>query len=32
MNKFEKLGFVDYDGSSSGLTVHSGLLRVVLHD
>jgi CRP-like cAMP-binding protein len=30
MNKFKKLGFVDY--SSTGLTVHSGLLSVVLHD
>ena len=30
MNKFRELGFVDYhDG---GLTVHSGLLSVVLHD
>jgi len=29
MNKFKKLGFVDYNG---GLTVHSGLLSVVLHD
>jgi CRP-like cAMP-binding protein len=32
MNKFKKLGFVDYDGSSSGLKVHSGLLSVVLHE
>ena len=30
MNKFRKLGFVNYNGS--GLTVHSGLLTVVLHD
>jgi CRP/FNR family transcriptional regulator, cyclic AMP receptor protein len=30
MNKFRGLGFIDYDGS--GLTVHSGLLSVVLHD
>jgi CRP/FNR family cyclic AMP-dependent transcriptional regulator len=30
MNKFRKLGFVDY--SSGALTVHSGLLSVVLHD
>jgi CRP-like cAMP-binding protein len=30
MNKFRKLGFVDYD--ADGLTVHSGLLSVVLHD
>jgi CRP/FNR family cyclic AMP-dependent transcriptional regulator len=32
MNKFRKLGFVDYDGSSGGLMVHSGLISVVLHD
>ena len=32
MNKFRKLGFVDYNGSNGGLTVHSGLLSVVLHD
>ena len=31
MKKFKKLGFVDYTGSG-GLTVHSGLLSVVLHD
>jgi len=31
MNKFRKLGFVDYS-NSGGLTVHSGLLSVVLHD
>src|ERR1700694_4580824 len=30
MNRFRKLGFVDYDGS--GLQVHSSLLSVVLHD
>jgi CRP/FNR family transcriptional regulator, cyclic AMP receptor protein len=30
MNKFRKLGFVDYGGS--GLQVHSSLLSVVLHD
>src|SRR5664279_5346911 len=29
MNKFKKLGFVDY--CNTGLTVHSGLLSVVLH-
>ena len=29
MNKFKKLGFVDYNGE---LTVHSGLLSVILHD
>ena len=31
MNKFRKLGFIDY-GNSDGLTVHSSLLSVVLHD
>jgi len=30
MNKFRKLGFVDY--SDGALTVHSGLLSVLLHD
>lgn len=29
MNKFRKLGFLDYNG---GLSVHSSLLNVVLHD
>jgi CRP-like cAMP-binding protein len=31
MNKFRKLGFVDYN-NGGGLTVHSGLLSVVLHE
>jgi CRP/FNR family cyclic AMP-dependent transcriptional regulator len=31
MNKFRKLGFIGY-GKNVGLTVHSGLLSVVLHD
>jgi CRP/FNR family cyclic AMP-dependent transcriptional regulator len=31
MNKFRKLGFIDYDGGS-GLQVHSSLLNIVLHD
>ena len=31
MNKFRKLGFVDY-GDNGGLTVHNSLLSVVLHD
>ena len=31
MNKFRKLGFVDYTGNGA-LTVHSGLLSAVLHD
>jgi hypothetical protein len=30
MNKFWRLGFVDYNGG--GLEVHSSLLNVVLHD
>ncbi len=30
MNKFRKLGFIDYNGS--GLEVHSSLLNAVLHD
>ena len=29
MNRFRKLGFIDYNG---GLEVHSSLLNVVLHD
>jgi len=32
MTKFKKLGFVDYDGVSGGLTVHSGLLSVILRE
>ncbi|MGZ8375195.1 MAG: Crp/Fnr family transcriptional regulator, partial [Nitrospira sp.] len=35
MNKFRKLGFIDYEGGSrrnGGLYVHSSLLNVVLHD
>ena len=31
MNKFRKLGLIHY-GNNDGLTVHSGLLSVVLHD
>jgi CRP-like cAMP-binding protein len=31
MNRFRKLGFLDYEGGS-GLQVHSSLLNVVLHD
>jgi CRP-like cAMP-binding protein len=30
MNKFRKLGFIDYNGG--GLKVHSSLLNIVLHD
>jgi hypothetical protein len=29
MNKFRKLGFLDYNGT---LRIHSSLLNVVLHD
>jgi hypothetical protein len=29
MNRFRKMGFIDYNG---GLEVHSALLNVVLHD
>jgi CRP-like cAMP-binding protein len=29
MNRFRKLGFIDYNG---GLEIHSSLLNVVLHD
>jgi CRP/FNR family cyclic AMP-dependent transcriptional regulator len=33
MNRFRKLGFIQYNGSvSSGLEVHSSLLNVILHD
>jgi CRP-like cAMP-binding protein len=33
MNRFRKLGFVDYSGGpDGGLQVHSSLLSVVLHD
>lgn len=31
MNKFRKLGFIEY-GNGSGLTVHSSLLNLVLRD
>jgi CRP/FNR family transcriptional regulator, cyclic AMP receptor protein len=31
MNRFRKMGFVDYKGAS-GLQVHSSLLSVILHD
>jgi CRP/FNR family transcriptional regulator, cyclic AMP receptor protein len=31
MNRFRKLGLIDYDGGS-GLQVHSSLLNIVLHD
>jgi CRP/FNR family transcriptional regulator, cyclic AMP receptor protein len=32
MNKFRKLGFVDYNGYNGGMLVHSSLLNIVLHD
>jgi CRP/FNR family cyclic AMP-dependent transcriptional regulator len=33
MNRFRKLGFIDYAwGAEGGLQVHSSLLNVVLHD
>jgi CRP/FNR family transcriptional regulator, cyclic AMP receptor protein len=33
MNRFRKLGFIQYDGHfDSGLEVHSSLLNVILHD
>jgi CRP/FNR family cyclic AMP-dependent transcriptional regulator len=32
MNKFRKLGFIEYDGGLAGLKVHSGLLNVIVHD
>jgi hypothetical protein len=31
MNKFKKLGFIDYN-HHDGLQVHSSLLNMVLHD
>ena len=30
MNKFRKLGFLDYNGG--GVRIHSALLNIVLHD
>jgi CRP/FNR family transcriptional regulator, cyclic AMP receptor protein len=32
MNKFRKLGLIDYNGCNNGIEVHSSLLNVVLHD
>jgi CRP/FNR family transcriptional regulator, cyclic AMP receptor protein len=32
MNKFRKLGFIDYNGGSGVIEVHSSLLNIVLHD
>lgn len=31
MNKFRKLGFIDYDGAST-LKIHTSLLNVIVHD
>jgi CRP/FNR family cyclic AMP-dependent transcriptional regulator len=32
MNRFRKLGLIDYNGGPDGLEVHSSLLSIVLHD
>jgi CRP/FNR family transcriptional regulator, cyclic AMP receptor protein len=32
MNKFRKLGFIDYDGGLGSLKVHSALLNIVVHE
>ncbi len=32
MNKFRKLGFIEYNSGLHGLHVHSSLLNIVLHD
>jgi CRP-like cAMP-binding protein len=32
MNRFRKLGLIDYNGGPNGLEVHSSLLSIVLHD
>jgi len=33
MNRFRRMGFIQYDGQiTGGLTVHSSLLNVILHD
>jgi hypothetical protein len=33
MNKFRKLGFIEYNGNLNGsLKVHTSLLNVVVHD
>jgi hypothetical protein len=32
MNKFRKLGFIDYNGRNGGIEVHCTLLDVVLHE
>lgn len=32
MNKFRKLGLIDYNSSEGGIEVHSSLLNLVLHE
>jgi CRP/FNR family transcriptional regulator, cyclic AMP receptor protein len=32
MNRFRKLGFINYEGGLDGLAVHSSLLNIILHD
>ena len=32
MNKFRRLGFVEYDRHDGALSIHSSLVNVVLHD
>jgi CRP/FNR family cyclic AMP-dependent transcriptional regulator len=32
MNKFRKMGFIEYNGGLDGLHVHNSLLNIVLHD
>jgi CRP/FNR family transcriptional regulator, cyclic AMP receptor protein len=32
MNKFRKLGLIDYNGGLQGLQVHSSLMNIILHD
>ena len=32
MNKFRKLGFIEYSGGRKGLKINSSLMTVVLHD
>lgn len=32
MNKFRRLGLIEYSGGPGGLKVHSGLLNIIVHD
>ena len=32
MNKYKKLGLIDYNGSEGGIEVHGSLLNLVLHE